>query len=402
MAYNPSMGLYWNLAQRGLTDRVDGDSSTSGTLNPAFVAAIESAYQRGGDINLGGEEAFNLISGADAARTYSDPMGYAKELMQGSGVQAYSSQDEMNQYLNTARHTGTMDNLGSALGGAASTIAGVPGDLLKNPGVAQFLAVAGLGAGMGSGLFGGGGSAAAVPGAEASNLATLLESNSVGALGGAAEATALGSGLDYASFLGGAVPGTAPGVSGAGLVPAVGGAAAATPSFLSGLTGMSPGALALLGTVGATGLGMYGANQQANALTDIANQSRADRAPFLGKSLEYLNDPNAYINGPGKASLDATLRALSATHGNPIDSPTALGIATQAGLQNWQNAVTGFGNIGLSGEDSRNSLMANAAGADANALNALGWGIGQATNPPSSLEQLLRGMRGMNVGMGLT
>jgi hypothetical protein len=41
-------------------------------------------------------------------------------------------------------------------------------------------------------------------------------------------------------------------------------------------------------------------------------------------------------NGPGAASLDATLRRLS-VGGNPIGDPTKLGIATQAGLQNWQS-----------------------------------------------------------------
>lgn len=385
MAYDPSMGLYWNLARSGLIDRQDGDANFQGTLNPAFVAAIESAYQRGGDINLGGEGAFNLISGADAARSYSDPMGYAQELMQGSGVQAYSSQDEMNQYLNTARHTGTMDSIGDALGGAVSTIAGVPGDLLKNPGVAEFLTVAGLGAGMGSGLFGGGGSSVAggtaAGAADASGLAGLLESGAVGTAGGAMETAALGGGVDYAAALAGGGAGSAPAISGAALTaPAAAAGGSTLANFMNG-SGTPADWMNLAGTVGITGLGMYGAGKQADALTDIANQSRADRAPFLGKANEWLSNPQAYIDGPGMASMDATLKRLSASRGNPIDSPTALGLATQAGMQDWRNAVTGFANIGLSGEDSRNSMMAGAAGADAEGLNALGYGIGELTKP---------------------
>lgn len=169
---------------------------------------------------------------------------------------------------------------------------------------------------------------------------------------------------------------------------------AGTAGGLAAATGLSPEVLRLLGIAGVTGLGMYGADKQADALRDIAAASEARRAPFYNKSLEYLNNPEAYYSGPGQASLNATLRALSAKHGNPIGSPTALAISTEAGMRDWRDAVTGFGNMGLSGEDARMNLQGQATGADANVLNALGYGIGQATNPPTSLEQLLRGMRG--------
>ena len=137
----------------------------------------------------------------------------------------------------------------------------------------------------------------------------------------------------------------------------------------------------ILGTLGATGLGVYGAGQQADAYRDIANQGRADRAPYLTKSLEYLNNPEAYISGPGQSSMDATLRALSARGGNPIDQPTSLAIATQAGMRDWRDAYTGLANIGLSGEDSRNQVLSNAVRAEGGQYDALGYGLGELTRP---------------------
>lgn len=152
--------------------------------------------------------------------------------------------------------------------------------------------------------------------------------------------------------------------------------------------------LSVGGVGAATGLGVVGSMQQADTFRRLAEQARADRAPFLGKSLEWLSNPTAYAEGPGKAFMDATLRRLSATHGNPIDSPTAMGLATQAGLQDWRGAVTGFGNLGLAGEDTRASLGTREAGADANVFNAIGSGIADLTTQRTPWEQFLRQMGG--------
>lgn len=143
--------------------------------------------------------------------------------------------------------------------------------------------------------------------------------------------------------------------------------------------------LSLLGTLGSTGLGILGSNQQADALRDIAAQARTDRQPFLDKSLQWLNDPAAYAAGPGKSSLDATLRALS-VQGNPLGNPTSLALAGDIANRGWQNAVTGFGNIGLSGSDSRNSLLSSAATADRGVTTAIGSGWGTLTQPQSDFD----------------
>ena len=148
--------------------------------------------------------------------------------------------------------------------------------------------------------------------------------------------------------------------------------------------------MSLLGSLGATGLGVLGSNQQSNALENIANQSRADRQPFLNASLGWLNDPSSFYAGaPAQAAMKGVLQGLS-VNGNPANNPTAMAMASDAGLKNWQNAVTGFGNIGLAGQDSRNSLLANAAQADSGVYDALGYGLNQLTQPKQSLSDLAR------------
>ena len=187
--------------------------------------------------------------------------------------------------------------------------------------------------------------------------------------------------------------GVAPASTGA--VKTAAGSAGTASSLAKILDGSATAAdyLSVLGTAGSTALGIFGSKDAADSYRSLSEQSRNDRLPFLNKSLEWLNNPESFYSGPGKAGLDANLRALSATHGNPIGSPTALGIATEAGMRDWRNAVTGFGNIGLSGEDTRMQLGSNAIKADGGVYNALGSGLADLTTPKrSSLEDLLKSM----------
>ena len=153
----------------------------------------------------------------------------------------------------------------------------------------------------------------------------------------------------------------------------------------------------LLGALGATGLGVYGANKESDALTQIANQSRADRAPFLNAATGWMNNPESYYSGaPAQAAMKGVLQGLS-VNGNPASNPTAMASATEAGLRNWQNAVTGFGNLGLAGQDSRNALLSQAAQSQSGVYDALGYGLNQLTQPKQSLSDLARafGMTGL-------
>ena len=151
--------------------------------------------------------------------------------------------------------------------------------------------------------------------------------------------------------------------------------------------------ISVLGTAGATGLGMYSAGQQANSLERLAEQARVERAPFLSKANEWLANPQAYAEGPGQAAMKGTLAGLSAKFGNPIGSGAALQYATDAGLRDWRDAVTGMGNLGLAGQDLRANLGVGAAARTGDIYTTLGGGVSRIANPPRSLADLLRDYR---------
>jgi hypothetical protein len=351
-----------------------------GGLENMFIGPIQTAFAAAGRPDYGGQDAHKLIADnwgelsniiSRSTNPSNDVFNFANSVLQKAGMRPFASVDEYSAANSSLPgHNESLSDL--------SGFADIPGELLSEPGFRALALTAAGGSLLGPGTT----PAVAAPAAADAGLAGLIESGAVGTAGGALEAGALTGGVDYASLLAGTAPSS---------VATTGGIAAAA--------GLSPEVLRLLGIAGVTGLGMYGANKQADSLRDIAAASEAKRAPFYNKSIEYLNNPEAYISGPGKSSLDATLRALSARHGNPIGSPTALGIATEAGLRDWRDAVTGFGNMGLSGEDARMNIQGQATGADANVLNALGYGLGQVTNPQTTLEQLLRGMRGGSLSL---
>jgi hypothetical protein len=215
-------------------------------------------------------------------------------------------------------------------------------------------------------------------------------------------------GTDFAALgtdpvTGAAVAGTASGVTGGtvGSTVGTGATAAGTSTALSRVldgTGTTADLISVLGTAGITGLSVAGANDQANTLHDIYADMTAKRQPYLDTANSWLADPNAYINGPGQAALSGVLRGLS-VNGNPMGSGTSLELATEAGMRNWQNAVTGMANLGLSGEDTRAQVATNAANAGGAVYSDIGRGIANLTSPPSSLDQLLRSLRGSGVSM---
>lgn len=156
----------------------------------------------------------------------------------------------------------------------------------------------------------------------------------------------------------------------------------------------NPGAVKLGSTGLQTLLGMFGADQKADSLKSLNETINQGRAPYLNTSLGFLNNPQSYFQGPGKAAVDANLRALSSTYGNPIDSPTALGIATDAGLRNWQNAVLGFGGLGTGGQGIQAQLGSQQINSEGGVLDALGYGLETIFNPKkSALEQLLESIK---------
>lgn len=148
----------------------------------------------------------------------------------------------------------------------------------------------------------------------------------------------------------------------------------------------------ILSSVGVAGLGAYGANQQGNALRDIAAGARADRAPFLDYSRSLLSGgPEAYAAGPGAGATKGLLNALS-VKGNPFGNPGDLMRGSSQLGSLWQNAVTGFGNMGLAGEDTRANLETRAAGADTNVLREIAAGVGDIFTPRTTLADILKAL----------
>jgi hypothetical protein len=146
---------------------------------------------------------------------------------------------------------------------------------------------------------------------------------------------------------------------------------------------------------------MYSSNKMADTIRGISAENRADRLPYLNASLGYLNDPASYGAGPGMAATKNVLGALGAKFGNPIGSGTALQLATDAGLRDWREAVTGFGNMGLSGADTRARLGVEGAQANADVYSNLAGGISELINPKPRQQTLADLWRSFNV-QGLT
>ena len=146
--------------------------------------------------------------------------------------------------------------------------------------------------------------------------------------------------------------------------------------------------LSVGGNLGTGLLSAYASNSQTNALQGLADQNRAERAPFLQKATGYLNDPASYAAGPGQAALKGTLAGLS-VQGNPFGSGTALQFATDTGNKNWLNAVNTLGSLGLGGQGIQANLDSQAVGSNSNMWNALGATANNIFNPAPSQSQTL-------------
>lgn len=177
--------------------------------------------------------------------------------------------------------------------------------------------------------------------------------------------------------------------------------------ILSG-NGTTQDYLTAFGQVAPSLLGMYASDRQADALGGLASQYSAMGAPYRDRLAQSYSDPTAFLKSPEvqvpvQMGTDAMARALS-TQGNPAGSGTAL-----HELQNYsanqlfgrlgqeRDRLAGFG--GLTAYNSAAPQAAtNAIGAERGVYDALGYGIGQVTNPPKSLADILKSY---NISQGL-
>lgn len=208
-----------------------------------------------------------------------------------------------------------------------------------------------------------------------------------------------------------------------------------SPPWLQGLgvnlapTG-TPG-LNLLGTGLSTALGLYGADQQKDALEDLANQQNAQYQQNLAMGQPYrdqlsalLADPESYLKSPlvtgsVQQGTDALAAALS-VNGNPAGSGAALhalqNYATTQYGNSFMDYVKTLGNLGglsafnQSAAQGPNLTPATSAiNANANTYHTLGYGLEGALNafgvgaqkPPTnqgtSIEQLLKQLKSQGV-----
>ena len=351
---------------------------------------------RRGDFSTGGDGSRERQREIEAARkkeAYYDER--AKLLLSGGSFQGYTGDDNwLESGLSSITDAITPLSVMGLAGGAA--LAGVG----SGAGAGGAAEAAGAG---GAGGFGGVGAATA-------NQQGLYQmAFDLGLEGTAADAFVASGGTLGSTAAGG---GGVMGMSGTGVLPqssGPGASAAGAEAWRTGATnaaGTSAAGTALsriidgtattadwvsvLGTAGATGLGIYSSNQKANTLEKLAAESRADRAPYLQASQGWLANPSSYMQGPGQAAMKGTLAGLSATFGNPIGSGAALQLGNEAALRNWQNAVTGFGNLGLAGEDTRAQLNVGAAQSDADRWSTLAGGVSDILNPRKSTADYLR------------
>ena len=226
-----------------------------------------------------------------------------------------------------------------------------------------------------------------VPGISQGGLESILQGGAGASVPGPLSGLS-NAGVNLANSAGPAIPGAVSSAGGAALPSAASNLAKILKDTLG--IDVNPSTLGLIGTLGSTALGAYGANQQANALTDIANQSRNDRLPALNAFNNALANPDSwYSSAPSTGALDAVLRKLSVTHGNPALDPGAMSKAAAYNLGGYNDYLAKTGSLGLSGQAATTQAQTNAALAGGNTYNAIGSGLASLTNNQQDYSGLL-------------
>ena len=151
--------------------------------------------------------------------------------------------------------------------------------------------------------------------------------------------------------------------------------------------------MSILGTAGATGLGLLGANAQTDALKDIAGQSRADRLPALNSFNSALLNPNMfYHTQPAMGAVEGVLSKLSVL-GNPANNPSSLAKAAAYNLGGYNDYLRTLSGPAFGTASTEANLGSQAAGAEGGAYNALGFGLSSLLNPQPTIQDLLKLIR---------
>jgi len=156
----------------------------------------------------------------------------------------------------------------------------------------------------------------------------------------------------------------------------------------------------LAGTGLSTGLGVLGANQQANAYSDVADKYLALGAPSRTRlEASYapgfnLASADPAFQGALDTAAQAAARATSARAGNPVDNPGAYAemqkyITNSVALPQLNAYRSQLGTFGNLGTNVAGTTDAASAGQTGSMYNALGYGLGQITQPQSNTNSAL-------------
>ena len=164
----------------------------------------------------------------------------------------------------------------------------------------------------------------------------------------------------------------------------------------------------LLASLGAAGLGAYGANKQADSLNSLAQKYSDYGAPSRARFEASMTPGFDPMSIPGySGALDTAskgiLARLSAQGGNPFGNPGGLidankqivaGTAMPAiNEYQRQNANAGFG----ASMNAAIPLQTAAIGQEGNVLNALGYGLNAVANPQPTLADMIKGLQGYDL-----
>lgn len=284
---------------------------------------------------------------------------------------------------------------GALTGGEFSLAGGTAGNLAGTGGLSSAAGINGLGSGVGmSGLgLGSGAAGAAAAGAGSSALLTPAIAASVG----------LGAATGGSSLIGGSTAATVAPSAATSMGGAAATTAAQTGSVLSRIIDGSATAAdwaSLAGTGLSTGLGVLGANQQANAYSDVADKYLALGAPSRTRlEASYapgfnLASADPAFQGALDTAAQAAARATSARSGNPVDNPGAYAemqkyITNSVALPQLNTYRSQLGTFGNLGTNVAGTTDAASAGQTGSMYNALGYGLGQITQPQSNTNSAL-------------
>ena len=260
-------------------------------------------------------------------------------------------------------------------------------------------------------------------------LDPTMGASTFGGLGaGAGAGSMLGTGLKVAGVGAGAGAGAgAAGATGVGLGTAVTGA-----SGLSSLKNILDNGgsvddwLNIAGKAAPGLIGAFAANEQADAIRDVGGKEDARIREFMtfgapsreryeasfAPGFDITSDPA--LRGAMDTTTDTLLRRLSASGGNPYGNPGGLmeaekyvmGNVALPYLQNYrnQNASTGgYGAFNTTAAGGGDTTKLNLAGinADAGMWGGLGDAASSVFTPRSSLDQLLKQLKGYGLGTSL-